>query len=101
MAPLKKETTYSPQSNLSPSKAAAIGQYQPKTLGWTPEDKSALFAHVRKHGETNWGQAVSGKTSKQVSHLRLTGAGQLPLLFLAQRRVATPRLTSQSSEQWK
>jgi hypothetical protein len=41
--------------------------------GWTKDQKSMLFTHVIKFGEKDWGVAVPGKTSKEVSH-RLSDA---------------------------
>lgn len=35
--------------------------------GWTKDQKSMLFDHVIKYGEKDWGRAVPGKTSHQVS----------------------------------
>ena len=38
-----------------------------KSPGWSRDQKSRLFNHVLKVGETDWKNAVPGKTSQQVS----------------------------------
>ena len=89
----------SPIKSKSPSsKASIIGSDLPKTLGWTAQDKSALFAHVRKVGETKWGDAVPGKTSKQVS---ITAVAASVSVENTSSQSIREWLTHQSSEQWK
>lgn len=98
MSPTKSKSPSSSRGAPSPSKASIIGSDLPKTLGWTAQDKSALFAHVRKVGETKWGDAVPGKTSKQVS---ITAVAASVSVENTSSQSIREWLTHQSSEQWK
>ena len=54
--PLKSERRSSPYPTPSPSSGSK---------GWTQEQKSMLFDHVRQNGEMAWEKACPGKTSQQ------------------------------------
>jgi hypothetical protein len=72
-SPDRSTAAYTPVKSRAKAKSTAKVDVSPGEAGsgWTIRQKTALFNHVLKHGEMNWGEAVEGKSSKKVSALEV------------------------------